>query len=232
MTAWVGLASILDVLERFYGVLPAPPQDAFGLYVWKVLAFQATPRRRDSAFTALRKIPAMTPDSLARAPRGKIEAAVARAGSLRDERLRALTAGASVFRRNPDLASTLRRPLAESRAALEALPHLRAADGEWMLLFAGDHPILPSDPRALRVLSRLDARAPSGAPAPDSSLDQVCADVARELDHDPARLRGAITYLAHHALATCTDRAPHCGVCPIVDRCVEGRARMAVSNEE
>jgi endonuclease III len=226
MTARGRLAPILDALERFYGALPMPPRDAFGVYVWKVLSVQTTPQRREATLGALRQIPALTPDSLARAPRAKLQGAVAHAGPLRDERLRALTAGAAAFRRHADLPRTLRQDLPVARAALALLPHLGTADGEWLLLFAGGHAILPSDPSALRVLSRLDDRDAAGRDPEKPAPESAWTDAAREVGHDLARLRRAITYLSHHGLTTCTEGDPHCAVCPLLDGCAEGTARQ------
>src|SRR5438552_18809645 len=95
-------STLLDRLERFYGPLPQPPSDPFALYVWEVMSLHTTSPRRDAAMNSLRRIPALTPDSLGRAARGKLDAAAALAGPYRDERIRALTAGADVFRRNRD----------------------------------------------------------------------------------------------------------------------------------
>jgi endonuclease III len=205
------LPELVDRLARFYGPLPEPPRDAFGLYVWKVLSYQTTPQRRDAALAALRHLRALTPDSLARAARGPLEAAVALAGPLRDERLRALTTAAAVLRRRPELLRALRRPLPEVRAALEQLPRLDDADGDWMLLFAGDHARLPADARAVRVLARLACG--------DEPAAALCATAAEALDHDLAALRRAVTYLAHHGLTTCIERDPHCRVCPLAEEC-------------
>ena len=86
--------------------LPQPPSDPFALYVWEVIEpSHDEDTRRDAAMNALRRIPALTPDTLGRAPRAKLEKAAAHAGPYRDERIRALTAGADVFRRNRDLLS-------------------------------------------------------------------------------------------------------------------------------
>jgi endonuclease III len=176
------LPELVDRLARFYGPLPEPPRDAFGLYVWKVLSYQTTPQRRDAALAALR-----------------------------DERLRALTTAAAVLRRRPELLRALRRPLPEVRAALEQLPRLDDADGDWMLLFAGDHARLPADARAVRVLARLACG--------DEPAAALCATAAEALDHDLAALRRAVTYLAHHGLTTCIERDPHCRVCPLAEEC-------------
>ena len=73
---------LLNRLRDFYGPLAAPPSEPFAVYVWEVLARGTTPVRRDASFAALKRLPALTPDALARAPRGKVEAAVAQAGSM------------------------------------------------------------------------------------------------------------------------------------------------------
>ena len=67
----------LAQLERFYGVISAPPRDPFILFVWEVLSVQAIPRKREAALTALKRIPALTPDAMWKAPPAKLEAAVA-----------------------------------------------------------------------------------------------------------------------------------------------------------
>jgi endonuclease III len=221
MTTDERLRAILKRLERFYGALPTPPLDAFGLYVWRVVAFQGTPQRRDAAMAALRHIPALTPDAMSRVPRGRLEAAVTLAGSLRDERRRALIAGATAFRRNRELVRVLKGPLPEARAALAQLPHLTDADGEWLLLFGGDQPILPADPRAVRVLARL-GHGESLTPPQD-----LCLSVARDLAYDLNMLRHAILYLSHHGSITCTEDNPHCVVCPLLTNCPYGQSRTA-----
>src|SRR5688572_32037869 len=99
---------VMDRLERFYGPVPLPPDDPFALYVWEVLGVRTTATRRDAAMNALRRIPALTPDSIGTVPRAKLEQAIALAGPSREERLRALTSGVDVFKRNRDLPKRLR----------------------------------------------------------------------------------------------------------------------------
>jgi hypothetical protein len=67
------LETILDALQKFYGVLPPLPRDPFTLFVWEVLSVHSTPRKRDAALAALKRIPAMTPDSMARAAETRAE---------------------------------------------------------------------------------------------------------------------------------------------------------------
>ena len=74
------LETLLNALQKFYGVLPPPPRDPFTLFVWEVLSVHSTPRKRDAALAALKRIPAMTPDSMWRAPQKKLEESVKLAG--------------------------------------------------------------------------------------------------------------------------------------------------------
>src|SRR5215212_3061722 len=115
MTGASRLEVLVAALQKFYGALPSPPRDPFTLFVWEVLSARSTPRRRDAALAALKRIPALTPDSLARAPRKKLEESVKLAGPYSENRLQALTAGADVFRRSPKLPATIRGPLPAAR---------------------------------------------------------------------------------------------------------------------
>jgi endonuclease III len=198
------MLDVMDRLERFYGPLPLPPEDPFALYVWEVLGVRTTPARRDAAMSALRRIPALTPDSMAKAARGKLEKAVVLAGPYRDERLRALMSGVDVFKRNRDLPKQLRSELDAAREALALLPHLTAVSSHWLLLFAGRHPLLPDDPNVQRVLARLRMDADFTA----AELGGVLTAVQR-----------ATLYLAHHGRATCIDADPLCHICPLRSDC-------------
>jgi endonuclease III len=201
----------VERLERFYGPLTQPPSDPFALYVWEVLSLHTTRLRRDAAMTALRRIPALTPDSMGKAARAKLEAAVAFAGPYRDERIRALLAGVEAFRRNRDFSERLRGDIADARQALERLPHLASASGQWMLLLAGGHPTLPDDPHIDRVLMRLG-----------SDLKTAENEIGPALS---ARQRSAL-YLAHHGQATCVETKPLCHICPLKPECPYGNGAV------
>ena len=81
------LAGIVGALQKFYGALPSPPRDPFTLFVWEVLSVHSTPRKRDAALAALRRIPALTPDAMWRAPQKKLEDSVKLAGPYTEQRL-------------------------------------------------------------------------------------------------------------------------------------------------
>lgn len=218
------MASCADLVERlaaFYGPLPAPPADPFGFYVWEVLGTRTTAGRRDAAMAALRRTPALTPDSLHKLARGRLEAIVRLCGPLADERVAALQAGAAVFRRQAHFADRLRGPLRVAWPAVRDLPHLGHAGALRLLMFAGDSRLVPVDEGIARVASRLGI-----VPARDN-VRRLTRDVRRALDaalpSDPAERRRAVLYVQHHAEHSCTEASPHCRVCPLADACVFGR---------
>src|SRR5581483_9922999 len=104
-------------------------------FVWEVLSTHSTPPKRDAALAALKRIPALTPDSIFRAPLKKLEESVALAGPYREQRLGALRTGAEVFRRSPGLAATIRSPLLAARRAIKPLPQLGESGAHRMMLF-------------------------------------------------------------------------------------------------
>src|SRR5437868_1155512 len=200
------LSSLIDALERFYGALPAPPRDPFGLFVWEVLSVHSTPRKRDVAFGALRRIRALTPDSMWRAPQKKLEDSVALTGPYAEQRLRALRTGVDRFRRAPNLPQLIRGPLAAARRSLKGLPQMGEGGAYRMLLFAADHPVLPVDAAVSRVARRLGY----GEPHADftKTARSVRTAVAGELSGTPDGFRRAFLYLSNHGSATCTERDP------------------------
>ena len=199
---------IVGELKAFYGLLPTPPSDAFMLFVWDVLSFQAPPLKRDAAFGALKRNPSLTPDSMEKVAPKKLEQSVALCGSYSEQRIRALKAGIHVFQRNPELSATIRGPLAEAQEALSTLPHMGEGGADRMLLFAGDRLVFPMDAGVWRLVRRL-------------GYDDV---PDRELPETLDAYRHASMYLSHHAAATCIDKDPHCGVCPLRHDCPYGQS--------
>src|SRR5260221_4707525 len=112
----------LGELKHFYGRLPTPPADPFTLFVWEVLSVHSTPRKRDAAMGALKRVRALTPDSMWRVAQKKLEVSVALAGPYLEQRVRALKTGVDLFRRSPKLPAVIPGPLPAARRALEGLP--------------------------------------------------------------------------------------------------------------
>ena len=201
---------ILDRLERFYGPIPLPPSEPFALFVWAVLSARTSAVRRDAAMSALRRIPALTPDAMASVARAKLDSAVALAGPHRDERLRALAAGVEAFKRNRDLPRKLRGDIDTARDALPLLPHLTNIERDWILLFAGGQTVFPDDPQMRRVLSRVGRGD----------------DVADQLGGVLTAVQRAVLYLSHHARFTCVEADPVCHICPLRSDCPYPAAQM------
>jgi endonuclease-3 len=196
-------------LKTFYGTLPTPPADAFAMFVWEVLSFQTPPLKRDAAFGALKRNRSLTPDSMAKAAPKKLEESVKLTGSYFEQRARALKTGITAFQRNPRLTAAIRGSLAEAQEAVATLPQMGEGGADRILLFAGDHPRLPMDTTIWRVVRRL-------------GYDDV---PDRELSATFAAYQRASIYLNHHGAVTCTDKDPHCGVCPLLADCPYGQSR-------
>jgi endonuclease-3 len=222
------LERLVAALQGFYGALPSVPRDPFRLFVWEVLSAHSTPFKRDAAFAALKRIPALTPDAMWRAPQKKLEESVRLAGPYSENRLQALRTGVEVFRRTPKLPAIIRGPLLPARRALKPLPQLGEAGAHRMLLFAADHAVLPADARVNRVGGRLgygEANAEFRKQA-----RSVQDALTRELPASVDAFRRAFLYLSHHGGATCTEADPHCVVCPLLRDCPEGQCRVARHN--
>ena len=219
------LDRLIEALHPFYGGLPMPPRDPFTLFVWEVLSVHSTPRRRETALAALKRIPALTPDAMWRAPQKKLEESVKLAGPYTENRLTALRTGVDLFRRSPNLPAVIRGPLTAARRALKPLPQLGETGAHRMLLFAADHQILPVDARVSRVAIRLGY-----GEANDEFRKQarsVQEALTRELPPSVDAFRRAFVYLSHHGAATCTEADPHCAVCPLFKECPEGQRRVS-----
>jgi endonuclease-3 len=217
------LEKLLGHLQKFYGPLPKPPRDPFTLFVWEVLSVHSSPRKRDAALAALKRIPALTPDAMWRAPQKRLQDSVGLAGPYAEQRLRALRTGVDLFRRAPKLTAAIRGPMLAARRALKPLPQLGEAGAHRMLLFAADHAILPVDARVSRVGCRL------GYGEAHDEFRKQARSVQHALEHElPVSVdafRRAFTYLSHHGGATCTEADPHCTICPLLNDCPVGRRR-------
>lgn len=214
-------------LKRFYGPLPAPPSDPFALYVWEALSSQTAPSRRDAALAALRRIPALTPDAVRRAPRAKLEAAVALAGSLAAQRLDAILRAAESFRRHPDLRSRPGGSMLGVRRALRDLPQVGEGWAQRVLIRLMPRAICPRDAGVARVASRLGLLQPSMGhdPSPLEGASHhrlsrpAAALMAGSFAPDVGALQEAFLYVTHHAAVSCTPFDPHCGACPLAGVC-------------
>lgn len=218
---------LISRLEAFYGPLPHPPADAFGVYLWEVLGTRTTAGRRDAALQALRRVPALTPDSVRKLGRGRLESIARLCGPFADERVSAIETGVDVFRRRRDFVDRLHGPLKQAWLAACDLPHLGEAGSARFLLFTSPHALVPVDEGLCRFAVRF------GLAEPGSNPRRLTRTVRRRLSALlPAGLderRHALLYLVHHTQSTCVEVQPHCAICPIADRCAEGRRASRIS---
>jgi endonuclease III len=217
------LEQLIDRLKAFYGTLPTPPSDPFQLFVWEMLSVHAAPHKRDAAMAALKRNRALTPDAMWKAAQKKLEDSVRLAGPYLEQRLATLRTGVDIFRRSPHLPRMIRGPLPAARRALKDLPRMGEGNAYRMLLFAGDHGVLPVDSRVSRVACRL------GYGEKQSTFSRTARSVreavAAELPASLAAYRRIYIYFDHHGGATCTEADPHCPVCPLLKDCAEGQVR-------
>lgn len=215
--------ALIARLSAFYGPLPHPPPDAFGVYLWEVLGLRTTSSRRDAALSALRRVPALTPDSLHKLGRGRLEAIVGLCGPLADERLRAIETGIDVFRRRRNIADQFQEPLARAWIAARDLPHLGEGGAARLLLYASPHGLVPVDEGLARLSIRLGLV--TAVPRQRRLVRLVRRTLGARLPVDLAERRLAVLYLTHHAQHLCVEADPHCGICPLNQECPEGARR-------
>ena len=221
-----GLSELIDRLRKFYGIVPSPPSDPFTLFVWEVLSVHSTPIKRDAALAALKRMRALTPDAMWKAPQKKLEASVTVAGPYLEQRVRALRVGVDRFRRTPNLSKTIRGPLIAARRALKGLPQMGEAGAYRMLLFAADQVVMPVDARVSRVARRLGfgEAHKDFAKTARSVREAVTAQLPPEIE----RYRRTFLYLHHHGAATCTEADPHCTICPLLEDCPYGKLKFQI----
>jgi len=218
---------VLTALSAFYGPLAPPPRDLFAFFVWDVVSVRALPARRDIAWQALKRIPALTPDAMFRAPKDELKTAIEGLGAF-EERLDALRAGSGHFRRHRDLPATVAGPLLRATRALRDVPHLTESAQVRALFFAGGHALPAVDDQAARVVGRLrGVTAPAGPRRRRAARQHLRTAFGRDRD----RLAQALVLLGHHASQACLEHAPHCTVCPLKGGCDYAALRLAAPGE-
>lgn len=209
------MRDLVDALGAFYGPLAPPPRDLFGFVVWEILSAQTPPSRRDIGWTALKRIPALTPDAMFRAAKADLQAALALLPA-REQRVDDLRAASGHLRRRRDLDQVLAGPLRGAVRALADVPALSAPARVRALIFAGGHAVAPIDDGILRVVARLDGLAD---PRPRRLRRLARARFSTACGGQLDLLRQATVLVGHHAHHACAEAAPHCGICPLASRC-------------
>jgi endonuclease III len=197
------------------------------LFVWEILSNHSTPKKRAAAIEALERNGALTADGMWKAAPKKLDASVALAGPYTAQRIQGLKKGVEFFRRNEELAATIRGPVPAGLRALKGLPLMGEGGGYRMLLFAGDKSVLPVDARVSRVAVRLGYGEKNAHFS--TTARSIRAAVAAELPDAAGAYRRAYTYLVHHGAVTCRETDPRCDDCPLLDDCPFGKSRVGRS---
>ena len=219
-------ADLVGVLRDFYGAVHRPPSALFQFVVWELLSEHATTGRRDLAWNALRKLPALTPDAMFRAPAKELTDAIALSGGSRDELVSRLRGLVDTFKRQREALdeSRLQRvgPVAASRS-LRAIPQVNNEIRRRALLFSLGFSMLPVDDDSARVVSRLieplDLASAARLSRRRQQRDRRKARAWLTTYESKADSRELLTYLRHHGRHTCLAVGPHCGVCPLAQGC-------------
>lgn len=209
------MRDLVEALGAFYGLLAPPPRDLFGFVVWEILSARTLPSRRDLGWTALRRIPALTPDAMFRAATADLQEALLMLPG-REERIDELRAASGHLRRRRDLDQVVAGPLGRAVRALADVPALTAPARVRALIFVGGHSVSPVDDGIVRVVARLHGLS---HPRPRGLRRLARARLAAASVGQPGLLRQATVLLGHHAQHACAEAAPHCGVCPLAARC-------------
>ena len=108
-------------------------------------------------------------------------------------------------------------PDADLRARLLGVHGIGPETAAAIMLYAARRPVFVDDAYARRLFRRLCA-----------GTQAACADGLRRAlpdaaGRDPDLLGEWHALIVAHGKARCRARAPRCGGCPLLDRCVEGR---------
>jgi endonuclease III len=205
----------LRALAEFYGPIAPPPRELFAFFVWDVISSRTLSARRDHAWQALKRIPALTPDAMFHAPKDELKAALEMVGNV-DARMNALREGSGHFRRHRDLADTVAGPIKGALRALQDVPHLSMSARMTAPLLVAGRAVPAVDDGTARVLVRIAGLS--------ASTEQQRRRAARRalvsaFGRNAERLARAVVVLGHHAQHACGEHAPHCPVCPLRADC-------------
>ncbi len=214
------LIAIVKKLEKFYG-RPKHPEatEAVEIILLENVAYLADDDRRALAFAALKKKVGTRPEQILKASQKQLEEITRMGGifpELRAQRLRQIAELAHwIFK--DDLASELKKPLAQARKALRKFPAIGDPGAEKILMLTRSHPILALESNGLRVLLRVgfaDEKKSYSA-----SYRGVQQALAGQLPKDYGELIAAHQLLRQHGQELCKRTRPLCNACPLKNDC-------------
>ncbi len=207
-------ATILQILQDTVAVpkLVKPKNDPFETLVITIISQNTADTNTERAFESLSKQFEITPQTLANAEAGEIEACLHVAGLFRSK-AKAIKAVSEIIieKFSGSLAPVLCLPLDEAREALMELPGVGPKTADVVLLFSANQPTVPVDTHVNRVSKRLGfAPANGDYEAVRSSLQSL---------FEPKDYLAVHLLLISHGRKFCKAGRPRCHECPVYNYC-------------
>jgi endonuclease III len=214
-------SKMMSRLKQQYGQPEAPPAEGpFALVMWENACYLLPDERRREVFEALQQQVGMNAAAIDRAPDSTL-LPLAQRGGMRPEvrvfRWREI-ARITLQQFDGDLDTILEKPYPEAKRALKQFPNIGDPGAEKILLFCGMMGSgLPLESNGLRVLVRVGWARPQKNYA--SMYRDVQQNIAAVLPRKAPALQEAFLLLREHGQATCKDKLPRCGQCPLANGC-------------
>ena len=205
------------ILKTLRGALALPEwakrkNDPFETLVVTIISQNTADANTERAFESLSKQFEITPQALANAEKGKIEACLRVAG-LYQSKAKAIKAVSKIIleRFNGSLAPVLSLPLDEARKTLMGLPGVGPKTADVVLLFSANQPTIPVDTHVNRVSKRLGLAPANG--------DYEAVRLSLQSLFEPKDYLAVHLLLIAHGRKTCKAGRPRCHDCPVYDHC-------------
>jgi endonuclease-3 len=212
------LRAIRDRLRKAYGrPMPHPHNAPLDELILTVLSQNTNDRNRDVAYARLRERFSSW-DEVRDAPEDDVEEAIRPGGISRIKAGRIQQILRAVG--DDDLSGLADEPLDEARDYLTSLPGVGRKTAACVLLFSFGMPDVPVDTHVYRVGTRL------GIFRPKASFDEAHDELLRLVDGDADDAYEVHVALIRHGRRICHARNPQCDVCPLLDLCPFGQARV------
>ena len=207
-------ATILRMLQECLAMprLVKPKIDPFETLVVTIISQNTADANTERAFEDLSKEFEITPQAMAEAEIGEIEACLHIAGLYR-AKAKAIHAASKLIieRFGGSLASVLSLPLNEARKTLMEFPGVGPKTADVVLLFSASQPTIPVDTHVNRVSKRLGLAPTNG--------DYEIVRRSLQTAFEPKDYLAVHLLLIAHGRKYCKAQHPRCDECPICDYC-------------
>jgi len=192
--------------------LVKPKIDPFETLVVTIISQNTADANTERAFEDLSKEFEITPQTMANAEIGEVEACLHVAGLYR-AKAKAIHAVSKLIieRFGGSLASVLSLPLNEARKTLMEFPGVGPKTADVVLLFSANQPTIPVDTHVNRVSKRLGLAPTNG--------DYETVRRSLQTAFEPKDYLAVHLLLIAHGRKYCKAQHPRCDECPICDYC-------------